>query len=242
MRRPSLSAVLRLPVALALPLALGWVVAPGARGQTPPHEATPPWHRPSGGPAAAHAHPPVSPQQVVIPAVPPAPPVLPPAVAVPTRPPPPTQPAPVMADAPGTARKTADGLRITFGADRSDLNPDSDAAITDFAHAAPGPDATFTVTAYAAGGDDPSTPRRMSLSRALAVRSALMQAGIASVRIYVKALGTSGPTVAEGPADRVDIVIAAGPGPAPGASAATTAPPPAAAPAGQPPPTEKADP
>jgi len=196
-----------------------------------PLDQTPPYHMPSGGPAAAHAHPPAhalppgKQPPLVVPAAPPPPPVLPPPIPVPTRPPPPVTPAPVVPDAPGEASKAPAGLRITFGPDRADLNPESDAAITALAHAAPGPDASFTITAYATGGDDPSTPRRMSLSRALAVRSALMQAGIPSVKIYVKALGATAPTMAEGPPDRADIVVTAGP--APGPSAPAQPPPPA---------------
>jgi len=62
----------------------------------------------------------------------------------------------------------------------------------------------ITVTAYA-GGDpaDPSRARRTSLSRALAVRSALMEAGIRSTRIDVRALGLA---AGDGPPDRVDVV------------------------------------
>jgi len=59
--------------------------------------------------------------------------------------------------------------------------------------------------AYAAGRpEDPSTARRLSLSRALAVRAALMADGISSNRIYVRALGAQ---ASDGPADRVDISV-----------------------------------
>ena len=58
---------------------------------------------------------------------------------------------------------------------------------------APGDSTSFNVVAYAAGTpDDPSTARRLSLSRALAVRSALMADGVGSARIYVRALGAAG--------------------------------------------------
>jgi outer membrane protein OmpA-like peptidoglycan-associated protein len=250
MRSPDSSAEPRLLPALALMLALGCVGAPGAWAQGAVEQAAPTGGPgPSGGPAAAQAHPwraagkpglppaiPAKLPAVIVPTAPPAAPVLPPPIVVPTRPPPPTPPAPVAPDAPGAATTSAEGLRVTFGQDRTDLNPESDAAITALAHAAPTPDATFTLTAFASGGDDPSTPRRLSLSRALAVRSALMQAGIASVRIYVKALGASSPAIAEGPPDRVDIVVGAGQLPA------TNAPAPAGAPAAAPAPTQKADP
>lgn len=240
MRAPVPLAVPRLP-ALALLLAYTCAVAPGAQAQTTPEKPPP---LPSGGPAAAHAHPrarppttaPANASALVVPAVPPAPPDLPPAIVVPTRPPPMLTPPPVAADAPDTTSKTADSLRIVFGAERSDLNPASNDAIANFALAIAASDATFTVTAFAPGGDDPSTPRRLSLSRALAVRSALMQAGIASVRIYVKALGAAAPQIDAGPPDRVDVVVAVPPPP----SSTQTATP--AATPGQPAPTQKAAP
>jgi len=59
--------------------------------------------------------------------------------------------------------------------------------------------------AYAGGGDvAASTARRMSLSRALAVRSYLIDSGIKSSRIDVRALGNKS---TEGPPNRVDIDI-----------------------------------
>ena len=259
--------------ALALLLLPGSPLAPGARAQAGQDRpaATKPAPRPSGSAAAAHAHPvdpgkptqAAKPEPLVVPPAPPPAPVLPAPIVVPTRQPPPPQPVPVTPDAPGQASKSDGGLLVTFGPGRADLNPDSNTAITALAHAAPGPEASFTITAYAAGGDDPSVPRRLSLSRALAVRGALMQAGIASVRIYVKALGASAPSIAEGPPDRVDIVVTAAPGPATQTGTVPTpAPPPPASPpvapaapwgarptttqTGQPPtapvPTQKADP
>ena len=62
--------------------------------------------------------------------------------------------------------------------------------------------------AYAAGTpEDPSTARRLSLSRALAVRSALMADGVTSSRIYVRALGATGGDEAP---DRVDLAVMGG--------------------------------
>jgi outer membrane protein OmpA-like peptidoglycan-associated protein len=146
--------------------------------------------------------------------------VLPPPLVVPTRPPAPPPPAPVSADAPDVVADLPDGLRVTFGADRFDLNPASAAALSALAGKAAAA-ATFTVTAYAAGTpDDPSTPRRLSLSRALTVRSVLMAAGVASVRIYVKALGASAPALAAAPPDRVDVSVTSPPAPAPSQKAA----------------------
>lgn len=159
-------------------------------------------------PAKPAAPPAPAPPQVRVPLAPPPPPMLPPPLVVPTRPPAPPTPAPVAADAPGAAVQIPDGLRVTFGESRADLNPATETALRSLAHAAPG-DAAFTVAAFAPGApEDPSTPRRLSLSRALTVRSVLIAEGIASVRIYVKALGP-GPGLADGPADRVDVTVAA---------------------------------
>lgn len=59
------------------------------------------------------------------------------------------------------------------------------------AHAAPHtPTTTFEVAAYApAAGGDASSARRLSLARALAIRSALVSAGVPAASIYMRALG-----------------------------------------------------
>ena len=188
-----------------------------------PHAATPPASgtpSPSPPAASAIAHPatppakpptppaPTSAAQIRVPLAPPPAPVLPPALVVPTRPPAPPAPAQIAADAPGDATPVKDGLRVTFGDGRADLNPGTASALRQLAHGAAA-ESRFTVSAFAPGApEDPSTPRRLSLSRALAVRSLLIAEGVASVRIYVKALGAS-QGVAEGPADRVDVTLAA---------------------------------
>jgi outer membrane protein OmpA-like peptidoglycan-associated protein len=61
------------------------------------------------------------------------------------------------------------------------------------------------VRAYAAGsGETNSAARRLSLKRAVAVRSYMIHKGMQAARIDVRALG---PAPDAGPADRVDIVI-----------------------------------
>jgi outer membrane protein OmpA-like peptidoglycan-associated protein len=97
------------------------------------------------------------------------------------------------------------GLTVTFGSGQADLSPTSAAAIQGLVKKAPSGDSiSFNVVAYAAGTpDDPSTARRLSLSRALAVRSALMANGVGSSRIYVRALGMP----KDGEADRVDLEV-----------------------------------
>jgi outer membrane protein OmpA-like peptidoglycan-associated protein len=127
-------------------------------------------------------------------------PIAPPPAAAP--PPPP----PVSDKAATNAAPTSSGLRITFAAGQSDLSPESVASIRQFATAAPAGDtANFNVMAYAPGSsDDPSTARRISLSRAMAVRSALVADGVSSARIYVRAMGAQ---YGEGPPDRVDVNV-----------------------------------
>jgi outer membrane protein OmpA-like peptidoglycan-associated protein len=61
------------------------------------------------------------------------------------------------------------------------------------------------VVAYAAAtSEGESQSRRLSLSRALAVRNYLTEKGVRSTRMDVRALGSR---AANGPADRVDILI-----------------------------------
>jgi outer membrane protein OmpA-like peptidoglycan-associated protein len=129
-------------------------------------------------------------------------PVMPPAPPAGSAPPPP----PVSRDAATTAASIAAGLRLIFAPGQSDLSPDSNASIKALTAAAPPGDATtFNVLAYAPGTpDDPSTARRVSLSRAMAVRSALVAHGVPSARIFVRALGAQH---GEGPPDRVDLSI-----------------------------------
>jgi outer membrane protein OmpA-like peptidoglycan-associated protein len=177
--------------------------------------ATPPKPVAPATPATATAAPAKS-----APAVP-APTVSPPAATIPAAPPPvvalaplpaatpsaaPPAAPPVAANAESLATSTAGGLTITFSSDQSDLNAASDGAIQKLAHSAPNKDTTsFNVLAFAHGDpQDPSTARRLSLSRALAIRSALMAAGVPSTRVYVRALGDQG---GKGPPDRADITV-----------------------------------
>jgi len=157
--------------------------------------------RNAGRPAPAAV--PVPPKPPVVPTVPPAIAAIPPAVAVPVQRPPEPPPIAVAADAPGAASPEPGGVRTTFGPTRADLNPATEAAIRSFARPLRSGDQSINVLAYAAGGpDDPSTPRRLSLARALAARAVLINEGIASTRIYVRALGAAG---GDGPPDRVDL-------------------------------------
>lgn len=163
-------------------------------------------------PAAAVPAKPAAPpdaRKLPVPATPPPVANLPPPIAVPVRPAPAPTPASIKQDAAGLVSKLSNGVRLTFGTTSTDLNPETDAAIKSAVHAAPPFDTTtFNVDAYAAGTpEDPSTARRLALSRALAVRSVLIAEGVASVRIYVKALGSNGAGVGDGPPDRVDLIV-----------------------------------
>jgi outer membrane protein OmpA-like peptidoglycan-associated protein len=159
-----------------------------------------------------HAAPPkkpVAPAQK-LPQVPPAPPanpvIAPPPLVMPAHPPPPPPPVPVLPDAQGAATMLPDGVRITFGPGKSDLNPATLAAIRAIAAAAiANPAITIGITAWAPGSaDDPSTPRRLALDRALAARAVLINAGIASERIRTVAKGML--DIGQAPPDRAEVV------------------------------------
>jgi outer membrane protein OmpA-like peptidoglycan-associated protein len=188
--------------------------APAAKPAPPPASA----RRPATPPVAAKPAEPPPPPLPTMPVYAPVVPVIPPPLAVPARPAPAPGPLPIAADAPGVATPQGTGLRLTFGPGRADLNPDSERALRALARATP-PDAALTVSSFAADvPDDPSTPRRLSLARGLAVRSVLLAEGMASPRIIVRALGAAG---GDGPADRADIAAGASAGPGgPGGGAA----------------------
>jgi outer membrane protein OmpA-like peptidoglycan-associated protein len=191
----------------------------------PPTPPIPPSETPASTPSVATAAPippaaPTPPSPAPANAVPPAatlPTAPPPTVALapvapvlpnqPTVPPPP--PPPISETAVSAASATTGGLRVTFGAGQTDLSPASASAIKSVVQSAPpGDNTSFNVVAYAAGTpEDPSTARRLSLARALAVRSALMADGVSSARIYVRALGAAGGDEAP---DRVDLAVLGG--------------------------------
>ena len=165
-----------------------------------------------------------------LPVVPLAPPtnavILPPPQVLPVHPRPVPPPVPIKADAPGAPSFITGGIRLTFGAGVADLNSANDEALLDIAaRAKADPALTISVTAWAPGTtEDPSTPRRLSLDRALAVRAVLINAGIVSDRVMAVAKGYT--NIEGGPPDRVDIGLAhpkstptGAPAPTPAASA-----------------------
>ncbi len=159
---------------------------------------------------AAHGTPPAG-RRLTPPKMPVAPPanpvLLPPTFTMPAHPPPPPPPIPVLPDAAGVALPLPGGGRITFGAGASDLNPVTLAAVQALAkRAAASPALTVYVIAWAPGtADDPSTARRLSLDRALAVRAVLIHEGVLSDRIRAVAKGSL--DVGAGPADRADFTV-----------------------------------
>jgi outer membrane protein OmpA-like peptidoglycan-associated protein len=143
---------------------------------------------------------------VPIPAAPPANPVIPPPPFImPAHKPLPPPPVPVKADAAGTATAIGGATRITFGPATADLNPATVAALQKIAaEAHADPNMQIDVTAWAPGTpEDPSTPRRLSLDRALAARAVLINAGIVSDRIHAIAKGFN--DIGTAPPDRVDV-------------------------------------
>jgi len=153
--------------------------------------------RPLPPPAAVSAPPPPPPPVV---AAPPAPPPAPaPAEAAPA-------PAPQVAAAPPAAR-AADGplARLAFNTGSAEINDAGKSALGPvIAELQRDPTARLQLQAFASGGDDQGgQARRLSLSRALAVRGQLIEQGIASTRMDVRALGRT----TDGPPDRVDIVL-----------------------------------
>jgi outer membrane protein OmpA-like peptidoglycan-associated protein len=168
----------------------------GAKTAHSPHKTTHTRTQPAA-PAAKSA--------LDVPAAPPAHPVIaPPPLVLPTHPPPPPPPVPVLPHAAGAATPLAGGTMVTFGPGHAELNPDTLAAIRAIgADALANPAIIIGITAWAPGTkDDPSTPRRLSLDRALAARAVLINAGIPSERIRAIAkgmndIGTAAPDRAE---------------------------------------------
>ena len=174
---------------------------------------------------AAITAPRVAPPRPVATAAPPVvakPPVAPVAAIPPTRKPPPVPPArapapPATKDRPPSPVAalpqvkipTGGGhvLRLTFGSDSSSLGPSAEAELKSLAGELSRDTARLELKAYAGEANrTASAARRLSLSRALAVRSFLIEQGIRSTRIGVRAFGfpTDG-----GPTERVDLVLLA---------------------------------
>ena len=107
----------------------------------------------------------------------------------------------------GEARvKSGSMRRIQFATGSAKLAGTANSELTNIAKAMAGDKALrIQLLAYAGqAADSASQARRLSLWRALAARSKLIEQGIRSTRIDVRALGNKS---AGGPADRVDIIV-----------------------------------
>ena len=102
--------------------------------------------------------------------------------------------------------KTGQALRVTFGATASKLPAAAKNDLKALAKKIKGKDnLRLQLMAYAGGKSlSASKARRMSLSRALSVRSFLIENGVRSTRIDVRALGSK---TTEKPLNRVDVNI-----------------------------------
>ena len=206
------------PVKQAIPATPETAPAPAPHAAPAPIPAPAPAPAPAPVPAPSPAPKtgPMALSTTPVPAPVPAPapaPVPPPAAApAPNAAPAPSGPGPVALTAQPNAPEAAPAAgpqenlaTISFDKDSARL---PDGARDTLAHLASRmtDDATLEVEllAYATGDEENSSKaRRLSLSRALAVRSFLIDQGVRSTRIEVRALGNKVP---EGPPDRVDIV------------------------------------
>jgi outer membrane protein OmpA-like peptidoglycan-associated protein len=148
------------------------------------------------------AGPPAAPQSAIPP--PPAPKSSVAAVIAPPRP-----PAPKAAVRPATAPGLVPGRvgMVPFPKGQVDIPPGEVGLLDSVAQelAADGK-ARLQLIAYASGNaDDLLAARRISLARAVQMRAYLIQKGVPSVRMDVRALGDR--NAGDGPADRVDLVI-----------------------------------
>ena len=159
-------------------------------------------------PAAPPAPPPPEPE-ITAPAIPaapsatPAPPSLPVVTETPVPAPPTPQTAAVESSA-GTGGQE-EAARLLFDSDGIELSDAAKGVIREVAEQLNADETKrLQLMAYAAAADT-SKARRLSLSRALTVRSELIALGVRSTRIDVRALGSN---TDGGPADRVDLIQA----------------------------------
>lgn len=176
--------------------------APPAPLTVPPAPAMSAEPMVKGGPPAAPpdpAQPEKKPEPAAKTAVAPAP-AAPPAV----------KPRPVKTEQaltpPAAVMKEGRALQVAFAADVSKLPDAAKDGLTTLAkQLKENENLRLQLMAYAGGKDlSPSKARRLSLSRALSVRSFLIESGVRSTRIDVRALGDK---TAEEPINRVDVNI-----------------------------------
>ena len=210
----------------------GGVAAPAPVTLAPPPPPAPAAPAPIPAPTVIAAPPPPPPEPASPPPMPeplvtttatmmpepepaPAPPPEPEPVAAPEPPPAPesvAEPAPVVAALPAAVpvggMAPGEEMRLLFDGDSAELAGDASTRLGDLAAQLTADEGLrVQVKAYASGsGGSASTARRISLSRALAVRAHLIGEGVRSTRINVRALGNKSE---DGPAERVDVVLVA---------------------------------
>jgi outer membrane protein OmpA-like peptidoglycan-associated protein len=113
--------------------------------------------------------------------------------------------APSASDTVPPATEMPDRLRVLFAADESRLDEAAESDLLRLAGYLKRHEAQrVVVNAHAVDdGQGQSQARRLSLSRALAVRTFLVESGVPAERIYLRPLGSA---AADGPPDRVDIL------------------------------------
>jgi len=204
------------------------VAAPAAK-TTPgkaPAPAKPAEKTVATAPPAPLTTPPPAPTMPAEPTVKAGPPAPPPAAAQPEKKPEPTaktaaapapaappaaRPQPVKTEQastipPAAVMKEGRALQVAFADDVSKLpDPAKDGLTTLAKQLKENESLRLQLLAYAGGKDlSPSKARRLSLSRALSVRSFLIENGVRSTRIDVRALGDK---TSEEPLNRVDVNI-----------------------------------
>jgi len=154
-------------------------------------------------PAASDAPPPPPPAPAASSAAPPPPPP-PPVATAPVPTPPDTKAESTAALTTGESGRL---LRVTFDEGQSKLPDAAKPNLQKLADQVKAKeDVRLQLLAYAGSEDlNSNRARRLSLSRALSVRSFLIEAGIRSTRIDVRALGDKAP---DEPKNRVDVALA----------------------------------
>jgi outer membrane protein OmpA-like peptidoglycan-associated protein len=96
-------------------------------------------------------------------------------------------------------------MQLRFRAGSSAISSDDETRLTSLSKRLVATSARLQLKAFAdAANGNSSSTRRLSLSRALAVRAFLIENGMRSTRIDVRALGTASDG---GPSDRVDVIL-----------------------------------
>ncbi len=118
--------------------------------------------------------------------------------------PPPAPPAAPVETAAIDLNAPLQPIKLFFAPDHAELSADARVKLNQLADALLADDAkVIQLLAYASDNESSAQARRVSLSRALAVRGVLMERGIQSTRMHVRALGNKSK---DGNPDRVEII------------------------------------